>query len=454
MMMAAARERRLQHTGNLAKEFRRVHFVGIGGSGMSGIAEVLCTLGYEVSGSDNADNAATRRLASLGARVMRGHNASNVLGTDCVVVSSAIKHDNPELMEARSQRIPIVPRAAMLAELMRFRRGIAVAGTHGKTTTTGMLIWAMRNLGMDPAFFIGGELPSVADDGGPSNSGWGEGEWAVVEADESDGSFLVLDPEVAVVTNIEMDHHSRWSGLVELRQAFTDFTGKARAAVLPQGEDELAASLDGTDFEFFDGEHPGPDPLGLVVPGGHNRLNARAAIGALEAAGVDPAEAAGAMADFPGVKRRLEYKGMCEGSRVYDDYAHHPTEVEAALTALRDLEPKKLVAIFQPHLYSRTKVFRDSFGAALALADEVIVLDVYPAREMPVGPLAGISGMDVLRAVADRSGGRASWWAPTLDAAERAARDRAVEGGILVTIGAGDITKVSDRLTSKDAADG
>ena len=432
---------------------RKLHFIGIGGAGMSGLALVAVRLGADVSGSDRNESSYLERVRRSGATVFLGHDADNLPSGADVVISTAIAGDNPELAAAREGGHRVLHRSDLLSEFSSEKRTIAVAGTHGKTTTTGMLIWAMRNLGMDPAFFIGGELPGVADDGGPSNSGWGEGEWAVVEADESDGSFLVLDPEVAVVTNIEMDHHSRWSGLVELRQAFTDFTGKARAAVLPQGEDELAASLDGTDFEFFDGEHPGPDPLGLLVPGRHNRLNARAAIGALEAAGVDSGEAAGAMADFPGVKRRLEYKGMCEGSRVYDDYAHHPTEVEAALTALRDLEPERLVAIFQPHLYSRTKVFRDSFGAALALADEVIVLDIYPARELPVGPLAGISGMDVLRAVADRSGGRASWWAPTLDAAERAARARAVAGGILVTIGAGDITKVSDRLTSKDAAD-
>ena len=201
MMMAAARERRLQHTGNLAKEFRRVHFVGIGGSGMSGIAEVLCTLGYEVSGSDNADNAATRRLASLGARVMRGHNASNVLGTDCVVVSSAIKHDNPELMEARSQRIPIVPRAAMLAELMRFRRGIAVAGTHGKTTTTSLTAAVLSEGGLDPTFVIGGQLLAAG-----ANAKLGDGQWLVAEADESDGSFLRLNPLISIVTNIDADH--------------------------------------------------------------------------------------------------------------------------------------------------------------------------------------------------------------------------------------------------------
>ena len=430
---------------------RQLHFIGIGGAGMSGLALVAAKLGASVSGSDRSESSYLRRVRSAGIEVFPEHDAANLPDGADVVISTAIAADNPELSLAREQDRRILHRSDLLAEFCAGKRTMAVAGTHGKTTTTGMLITALRNLGQDPAFFIGGELPGVADDGSASNSGWGEGEWAIVEADESDGSFLVLDPEVAVITNIEMDHHSRWSGLVELREAFESFAGKARAAVLPESETDLAAALPDTESTFFGPDSPGPADLELAVPGVHNRLNARAAIGALAAAGIDPDEAAGALADFPGVKRRLEFKGTCNGARVYDDYAHHPTEVRAALTALREFEPKRLVAIFQPHLYSRTKVFRDSFGAALALADEVIVLDIYPARELPVGPLAGISGMDVLRATADQSGGKASYWAPEADAAERIARTRAVEGGILVTVGAGDVTRISDRLVATDA---
>ena len=239
-MISAARERRLQNTGNLAQAFRRVHFVGIGGSGMSGIAEVLCTLGYEVSGSDASENAATRRLASLGARVMRGHNASNVLGTDCVVVSSAIKADNPELMEARSQRIPIVPRAMMLAELMRFRRGIAVAGTHGKTTTTSLTAAVLSEGGLDPTYVIGGQLLSAG-----ANAKLGDGQWLVAEADESDGSFLRLNPLIAVITNIDADHLENYGNdFARVQAAFAEFLQRLPfygLAVLCIDDPEVAA---------------------------------------------------------------------------------------------------------------------------------------------------------------------------------------------------------------------
>jgi UDP-N-acetylmuramate--alanine ligase len=311
-----------------------------------------------------------------------------------------------------------------------------------------MLAWALRELGQEPSFFIGGELPGFGPEGAAANSGWGEGDWVVVEADESDGSFLTLDPDVAVITNIEMDHHARWENLAELRSAFHDFASKAEAVILPAGDEELAGGLadPGRKVTPFDLGRPGPPELGLSVPGEHNRLNARAAIGALVAAGFDEADAARALQGFSGVKRRQEFKGECGGARVYDDYAHHPTEVEAALSALREFGPDRLVAVFQPHLYSRTRIFSQQFGAALATADEVVVLDVYPAREEPVGPLAGVSGLDVLRAAADRSGGRPSYWAPDLDAAERIVRSRAGDGTIIATLGAGDITRLSDRL--------
>lgn len=426
---------------------RRIHLIGVGGAGMSGLAWAAHRLGASVTGSDRSDSTYMERLRKAGVRVVVGHDPGNLPEHGEVVVSTAISEENPELAAARERGMKVRHRSDLLAELCGARRQIAVAGTHGKTTTTGMLAWALRELGQDPGFFIGGELPGFGEDGEAANSGWGEGEWVVVEADESDGSFLTLSPEIAVVTNIEMDHHARWENLAQLRGAFADFGSRARAVVLPAEDEELADRLRaaGSQVAPFDLASPGPE-LTLSVPGVHNRLNARAALGALVAAGFDPSQSAVALAGFSGVKRRQEFKGHCGGASVYDDYAHHPTEVAAALGALREFSPRRLVAVFQPHLYSRTRIFSQQFGAALAGADEVVVLDVYPAREEPVGPLAGVSGMDVLRAAADRSGGKPCFWAPDLDAAERLVRGRAAEGTIIATLGAGDITKLSDRL--------
>jgi UDP-N-acetylmuramate--alanine ligase len=390
------------------------------------------------------------RLRNGGIEVTVGHDPANLPEGTEVVVSTAIGDDNPELVAARERGLTVKHRSELLAELCSARRQIAVAGTHGKTTTTGMLAWALRELGQEPSFFIGGELPGFGPEGSAANSGWGDGEWVVVEADESDGSFLTLAPEIAVVTNIEMDHHARWDNLAQLRRAFHDFAAKSRAVVLPAADTDLASGLEAPDREItpFELSRPGPAELGLSVPGTHNRLNARAAIGALVAAGFDEDEAARALRGFTGVKRRQEFKGETGGARVYDDYAHHPTEVAAALEALREFGPDRLVAVFQPHLYSRTKIFSQQFGAALARADEVVVLDVYPAREEPVGPLAGVSGLDVLRAAADRAHGKPCYWAPDLDAAERIVRERAADGTIVATLGAGDITRLSDRLVA------
>jgi UDP-N-acetylmuramate--alanine ligase len=296
-----------------------------------------------------------------------------------------------------------------------------------------MLAWALRRIGADPAFFVGGEVPGLGPEGAAANSGWGAGEWVLAEADESDASFLELKPEIAVVTNVEMDHHSRWGSLAELRAAFEQFAAAAQRAE-------------------FDADSPGPAELPLAVPGDHNRLNARAALAAVERAGLDVGMAAAALADFPGVHRRLELVGSRNGGRIYDDYGHHPTEVRAALSALRELEPERLIAVFQPHLYSRTKALAEQFGAALALADEVAVLDVYPAREEPAGELAGVSGLDVARAAAERMGGRRVWWLPTVEAAAAALGPRVEEDQILVTIGAGDIFRLAGALAEDGGA--
>ncbi len=428
---------------------RRLHFVGIGGAGMSGLALVCSELGAKVSGSDRAESSYMERLRAAGLEPAVGHDAANLPDEAEVVVSTAIDAANPELTLARERGLLVLHRGELLAQLCGEKRLIAVAGTHGKTTTTAMLTWALRELGADPAFFVGGEGPGLGPGGGTANAGWGKGEWVVAEADESDASFLELRPEIAVVTNVEMDHHSRWGSLAELRSAFARFAANADGVALPAGNETRIEPLTGAKRESgveFDAGGPGPAELSLAVPGRHNVLNARAALAAVELAGYDVDAAAAALADFPGVHRRLELKGERDGVRIYDDYAHHPTEVRAALSALRELEPRRLIAVFQPHLYSRTKAFAEGFGGALALADEVTVLDVYPAREEPVGELAGVSGLDVARAAADRLGGRRVRWAPSLEAAQAALEPALRPGDVLVTIGAGDVFKLAEEL--------
>ena len=303
---------------------------------MSGLALVCAELGAEVTGSDRADSSYIERLRRAGLSPAIGHDASNLPEGAEVVVSTAVAADNPELEAAHAAGLSVLHRGELLAELCDQKRLIAVAGTHGKTTTAAMAAWCLRATGADPAFFIGGEVPGLGPDGGTANAGWGGGEWVVAEADESDASFLRLKPEVAVLTNVEMDHHSRWGSVTQLRAAFAEFAAGARAVVVPADGslDELAGA---GSVVAFDAQAPGPHSLGLAVPGTHNLLNARAALGAVGLADLDLAKAAAALAGFPGAHRRLEVKGECNGARVYDDYAHHPTEVRAALTALRGL---------------------------------------------------------------------------------------------------------------------
>jgi UDP-N-acetylmuramate--alanine ligase len=427
---------------------RRLHFVGIGGAGMSGLALVCHELGAEVTGSDRSDSSYMDRLRAAGLAPTVGHDPANLPDRAEVVISTAIDEGNPELELARERGLAVMRRGELLAELCAQKRLIAIAGTHGKTTTTAMLAWALRRLGADPAFFVGGEVPGLGSDGAAANAGWGGGEWVLAEADESDASFLDLRPEVAVVTNVEMDHHSRWGSMAELRNAFVRFAERADGVVLPVHDVScIDQALGGKcSSRAFDAWAPGPSELSLVVPGRHNVLNARAALAAAELAGFDVAETAAALADFPGVARRLERKGERGGASVYDDYAHHPTEVRAALQALREMGPSRLVAAFQPHLYSRTKALSEQFGAALALADEAVVLDVYPAREEPVGELAGVSGLDVARAAADRMGGRRVCWAPSLEQAQVALEARLVDGAVVVTLGAGDVSAAGEGL--------
>ena len=428
---------------------RKLHFVAIGGAGMSGLALACRELGATVSGSDRSDGPYMDHLRAAGLEPRVGHDADAVPADADVVVSTAVGNENPELAIAREREQRVMHRGELLAEICSMKRLIAVAGTHGKTTTAGMLAHALAATGADPAFLLGGELPGAGDGAAAANARWGDGEWIVAEADESDASFLHLRPEVAVVTNVELDHHSHWSSRAELIDAFGRFCAPTRGLALP-ADGALDALAEGQRVVAFDTDRPGP-PLRLRVPGRHNLMNARAALAAIELAGLEVEGAADALSSFPGMLRRLELKGRRDGAAVYDDYAHHPTEVDATLSALRELRPRRLIAVFQPHLYSRTKALAPGFGRALAAADEIGVLDVYPAREEPVGPLAGVTGLDVARAAADHAEGRPVWWLVDAERAARAITPRLREGDVLVTIGAGDIYLLAERLVEETA---
>lgn len=432
---------------------RTLHFIGVGGAGMSGLALAALELGARVTGSDRDRSSYFDRLEGAGIGVVVGHDRVNLPEGAEVVVSSAIGDENPELAAAREAGLRVVHRSELLAELCAGRQVVAVAGTHGKTTTTAMIAWALRGLGREAAFFVGGEVPAMGPEGSRANASWSLDGPVVVEADESDGSFLRLEPAIAVVTNLEMDHHANWDGMGSLREAFGRFVSGAPVAVLP-ADDPQTGSLVGLAPETipFDLAGPGPESLDLKVPGRHNLLDARAAIAALSGLDIEPEAAAAALADFPGVARRLEYRGEMDGIPVYDDYAHHPTEVRASIEALREVAPGRIVAVFQPHLFSRTRAFAPEFGAALAGADEVVVTDVYPAREVPEGQLEGVSGLDVLRETVDRNGGRGAWWAPDLEAAGRAVRRLATGDDLVVTIGAGDVSGLATRLVGEEGS--
>ena len=469
----SAYSKRLQQIGDLAKAFPRVHFVGIGGVGMSGIAEVLCTLGYQVSGSDNADNATTRRLASLGIALHRGHAAANVLDTDCVVVSSAIKPDNPELMEARAQRIPVVPRAEMLAELMRFKRGIAVAGTHGKTTTTSLLASVLAEGGMDPTFVIGGQLLAAG-----ANARLGKGDWLVAEADESDGSFLRLNPAVAIVTNIDADHLENYGGdFARVKAAFSEFLHRLPfygLAVLCIDDEEVAALAEATprhvvtygfhadaDVRADDVRQQGarmhftlclPDgsrtACTLALPGRHNVQNALAAAAVGWQLGVDNAAIARALEQFAGIGRRFNQLArlpLAGGGDVVlvDDYGHHPKELAAVFDAARGgWGDKRLVVAFQPHRYSRTRDLFDEFAAVLSTVDALVLTEVYPAGEAPI---AGADAKALARSI--RTRGRVD---PVVVGGAGDLRDALAgvlrDGDLLLMMGAGDIGAAAQQI--------
>jgi UDP-N-acetylmuramate--alanine ligase len=430
---------------------RRLHFVGIGGAGMSGLAVVARALGAEVTGSDRAPDSPYLRSAGIVAAA--GHDAANVPEGAEVVVSSAIAAENPERVAARERGLRELHRADLLGEITRLRPTIAVTGTHGKTTTSSMVVHALRGCGLDPSYLVGGEVRSTG-----ANAGWGAGEWLVVEADESDRSLLELSPRIAVLTNAELDHHTTYSSRRDVDDTFRAFLALAEQAVVWDRPELLAlAGGVGGDVVPFDVAAPELGENGsrftldgvevaLPVPGAHNARNAAAALTAARLAGADLAQAAGALADFAGAGRRFERLGTtAAGALVVDDYAHHPTEVRATIEAARTLLCERIVAVFQPHLFSRTRHQAREFGAALALADVVVVLGIYPARER-AEDFPGVTGRLVAAAAADAAGGRPVAWLPGFDEAEDYLRATLREGDVLLTLGAGDVDALGRRL--------
>jgi UDP-N-acetylmuramate--alanine ligase len=437
---------------------RRLHFVGIGGAGMSGIALVARQLGAVVSGSDRSAGAYTAALQSHGIVASIGHAEENLPPDPQteVVYSTAVAAENPERTAARRRGLVERHRADLLGEMTALRPTIAVTGTHGKTTTASMVVHALRGAGEDPAFVIGAEVPLA--DGPRTNARWSAGRWLVVEADESDRSLLELHPQIAVLTNAELDHHGTYASQAELEDTFRRFLGLAAEAVvwdrpallaLRDGPivpyDAPGAELDhgGSRFRWRDRE------VRLAVPGAHNAVNAAGALEACRLAGADCDRAVAALAGFHGAARRFEHLGRTPaGASVYDDYAHHPTEVAATLDGARSLAPRRLVAVFQPHLYSRTRLLAREFGEALARADLAVVLDVYPARERAEDH-PGVSGLLIAQAAAEAAGGRSVAWLPSFDQAERFLEHELRARDLCVVMGAGDVDGLARRLVRR-----
>jgi UDP-N-acetylmuramate--alanine ligase len=466
---------------------KRVHFVGIGGAGMSGIAEVLLNLGYQVSGSDLADNAAIERLRAKGASVVRGHDAANLQGADAVVVSTAVKPDNPEVAAARARRIPVVPRAMMLAELMRLRQGIAVAGTHGKTTTTSLIASVLAEAGMDPTFVIGGRLEAAG-----SNAKLGQGEFIVVEADESDASFLYLQPVLAVVTNIDADHMETYGhDFSRLRQAFLDFVQRLPfygmavlcvddanvRAIMPLVTKPVTtyglseqAQIRATDIRHAAGRMsftaqirgngaPGKSlEVTVNLPGLHNVQNALAAIAVAIELQIQEAAIVRALAEFSGVGRRFQRCGEIAlpggGSfTLIDDYGHHPAEMEATLAAVRGAFPgRRVVLAFQPHRYTRTRDCFEDFVRVLSTVDALLLAEVYPAGEAPIVAADSRALARSLRV----AGKVEPVFVEQIADMPKAIVDAAQPGDVVVTMGAGSIGAVPAQLTrgKAEAANG
>jgi UDP-N-acetylmuramate--alanine ligase len=450
---------------------RRVHFIGIGGIGMSGIAELLVNLGYRVTGSDEKPSAVTNRLEKLGVTVSYGHAADHIGAAEVVVVSSAIRPDNPEVVEAVRRQVPVIPRAEMLAELMRLRFAVAVAGAHGKTTTTSMIAVVLERAGLDPTAVIGGRLRAFG-----SNARLGRGELMVAEADESDRSFLKLFPSIAVITNIDHEHLESYSGFADLQQAFVDFANRVPfyGAVVACADDanlrevlprmtrrvltyglEAPAGVTAADLVLGPftasatvlqparaGEAAVPvGRLELNVPGRHNVQNALAAVAVGLELGLTFERIASGLREFRGAERRFEVRGELRGILIVDDYGHHPTEIAAVLSAARSLD-RRVVVAFQPHRYTRTAMLMDAFGPALSGADHLILTDIYAAGETPV---AGVT-LDALAAAIRRTFRAPLEVVPQVQDVPAALVRVARSGDVVITLGAGSIGGVADAL--------
>jgi UDP-N-acetylmuramate--alanine ligase len=463
---------------------RRVHFIGIGGIGMSGIAELLVNLGYMVSGSDEKSSAITKRLADLGVAVSIGHAARNVGEADVVVVSSAVRPNNPEVLEAGRRQIPVIPRAEMLAELMRLRFSVAVAGAHGKTTTTSMIALVLERAGLDPTAVIGGRLSAFG-----SNARLGRGELMVAEADESDRSFLKLFPTMAVITNIDREHLENYGSFDDLKQAFVDFANKVPfyGAVIACADDRAVcelvplmtrrvvtyglagseADITAEDVSYShlavaatvvrsrrgpSGAPAGSTRLGSIalhVPGRHNLLNALATIAVGLELGLDFEQIAAGLRDFHGAERRFEVRGEPSGVLIVDDYGHHPTEIAAVLDAAKTLG-RRTVVVFQPHRYSRTAALLDEFGPALAGADAVVLTDIYAAGEEPI---AGAT-LEALASAIGRATDAPIHVVPRLTDVAPAVASLVGAGDLVITLGAGSIAALPDQLINALARKG
>jgi UDP-N-acetylmuramate--alanine ligase len=456
-------------------KIQRIHFVGIGGIGMSGIAEVLLNLGYKVFGSDLKSSTVTQRLASLGATVFEGHRAENVVGAEVVVASSAIARDNPEISQAHALHIPVIQRAEMLAELMRLKYGIAIAGMHGKTTTTSMVAAVLAGGELDPTVVVGGRVDAMG-----SNARLGKSQYLVAEADESDRSFLKLSPILAVVTNIDREHMDCYRNMRDVKRAFLDFMDHVPfyGMVVVCNDDPLLRRMlpqiqrrtvtygtrRGSDFQIKSGEpvrNPGEyrpisrfhvtfkqKPLGefrLHVPGAHNVLNATAAIAVGIGLDVNVEQIRTALENFRGVDRRFQLRGTAAGVSVIDDYGHHPTEVRATLAAARQCGFRKIHVIFQPHRYTRTQLLMDEFANAFDDADTLFILDIYAASEPPI---EGITGEALTRRIYEAGKHEARYTSSFAEAAEAVVAG-AHEGEMILTLGAGSVSQLGPMILEK-----
>jgi UDP-N-acetylmuramate--alanine ligase len=448
------------------KKIKHIHFVGIGGIGMSGIAEVLLNLGYKVSGSDLRESDTTRRLRQLGGEIEIGHRAENIASPHVVVISSAVKKDNVEVVAAREQQVPVIPRAEMLAELMRLKYGVAIAGAHGKTTTTSMVATVLAAGGIDPTVVIGGKLNSLG-----SNAKLGQGEFLVAEADESDGSFLKLSPTIAVVTNIDEEHLDYYADINEIKEAFLAFINKVPfygVAILCLDEKHIQSLIPKIEKRYLtygtssQADYQAKDvtllPLGskfrvtnhtgdlgwfeLAVPGMHNVSNALAAIAVARELEVDLEVIRRSLREFGGVHRRFQIKGEAKGILVVDDYGHHPTEVRATLSAAKAALGRRVVCVFQPHRYTRTKHLLEEFFSAFNQADKVVILDIYAAGEQPI---AGVSGQSVYEGIRNY-GHKDVMYIGGRDQAVKYLAGALRQGDLLLTLGAGDVWKLGEAV--------